>query len=568
MTTRATSAKNARAGALKTGKQASMAKESIPQKKTAAQTVAGALPLSALPPQASSGVVLQATQSEARSSSQATGSQSSTAPNFSPVTARTFMQRATKIVATIGPASSSPEILAQMIAAGLDVVRFNFSHGTADDHRQRAQRVREAARNAGREVAIMADLQGPKIRVGKFENGKTTLVQGNSFVLDAGCELGNDERVGLDYKDLPRDLKTGDVLLLNDGLIVLTVTRVLGSEIHTKVKVGGELSNNKGINRQGGGLSAPALTAKDMEDIRTAMELGADYVAVSFPKSATDMEMARQLATIAGAPYGIKPKMIAKIERAEAIPALQGILDASDGIMVARGDLAVEVGNAAVPALQKRMIRMARESNKIVITATQMMESMIYAPVPTRAEVSDVANAVLDGTDAVMLSAETASGKYPVETIETMAAICLEAEKSEHVELDKDFLDRTFTRIDQSIAMGALFTAYHLGAKAIVALTESGATALWMSRHWTHVPIYALTSRIGSERTMALFRNVTSLHLESSNDRDTALQEALEVLVSKGLASRGDMVVLTVGEPMGQAGGTNTMKIVRVGEPY
>ncbi|MEQ5839690.1 pyruvate kinase [Paraburkholderia acidicola] len=478
------------------------------------------------------------------------------------------MHRATKIVATIGPASSTPEILQQMIDAGLDVVRLNFSHGTADDHRQRAEFVREAARLAGREVGIMADLQGPKIRVGKFENGKITLVPGNAFILDSDCELGNDERVGLDYKDLPRDLKTGDILLLNDGLIVLNVTRVIGNEIHTTVKIGGELSNNKGINRQGGGLTAPALTAKDMEDIRTAMSLGADFVAVSFPKNATDMEMARQLANIAGAPYGIKPKMIAKIERAEAIPALQGILDASDGIMVARGDLAVEVGNAAVPALQKRMIRMARESNKFVITATQMMESMIYAPVPTRAEVSDVANAVLDGTDAVMLSAESAAGKYPVQTIETMAAICLEAEKSEHVELDKDFLDRTFTRIDQSIAMGALFTAYHLGTKAIVALTESGSTALWMSRHWTHVPIFALTSRIGSERAMQIYRNVRPLHLDSSSDRDIALQQALEVVVSKGYAARGDMVVLTVGEPMGQAGGTNTLKIVRVGEPY
>ncbi|RAS37865.1 pyruvate kinase [Paraburkholderia bryophila] len=481
---------------------------------------------------------------------------------------RRLMHRATKIVATIGPASSTPEILLKMIQAGLDVVRLNFSHGTADDHRQRAEFVREAARQAGREVAIMADLQGPKIRVGKFENGKIMLVAGEPFILDAECELGNEQRAGLDYKDLPRDLKPGDVLLLNDGLIVLDVARVIGSEIHTIVKIGGELSNNKGINRQGGGLSAPALTAKDMEDIRTAMSLGVDYVAVSFPKNATDMEMARQLANIAGAPFGIKPKMIAKIERAEAIPALQGILDASDGIMVARGDLAVEVGNAAVPALQKRMIRMARESNKFVITATQMMESMIYAPVPTRAEVSDVANAVLDGTDAVMLSAESAAGKYPVQTIETMAAICVEAEKSEQSELDKDFLDRTFTRIDQSIAMGALFTAYHLGAKAIVALTESGSTALWMSRHWTHVPIFALTPRVGSERAMALYRNVTSLHLDTNTDRDTALQQALETVVSKGYASHGDMVVLTVGEPMGQAGGTNTLKIVRVGEPY
>ncbi|HTI18335.1 MAG TPA: pyruvate kinase [Trinickia sp.] len=478
------------------------------------------------------------------------------------------MHRATKIVATIGPASSSPETLFQLIRAGVDVVRFNFSHGTAGDHRQRAEDVREAARGNGREVAIMADLQGPKIRVGKFENGRVQLTAGEPFILDAHCELGNEARAGLDYKDLPRDLKPGDMLLLNDGLIVLTVERIVGDEVRTIVKVGGELSNNKGINRLGGGLTASALTAKDVEDIGTAMAIGADYIAVSFPKSATDMVTARQLANIAGAPFGAKPKMIAKIERAEAIPELQGILDASDGIMVARGDLAVEVGNAAVPALQKRMIRMARESNKLAITATQMMESMIHAPVPTRAEVSDVANAVLDGTDAVMLSAETAAGKYPVETVEAMAAICVEAEKSEHVELDRDFLDRTFTRIDQTVAMGALFTAHHLGAKAIVALTESGATALWLSRHSTHVPIFALTTRAASERAMALFRNVTPLASETSSDRDQALKQAVELVVSKGFATRGDMVVLTVGEPMGQAGGTNTLKIVRVGNPY
>jgi pyruvate kinase len=352
--------------------------------------------------------------------------------------------------------------------------------------------------------------------------------------------------------------------LLNDGLIVLDVVRVIGEEIHTTVKVGGELSNNKGINRQGGGLTAPALTEKDMEDIKTAMSLGADFVAVSFPKNATDMEMARQLANIAGQPYGIKPKMIAKIERAEAIPALQGILDASDGIMVARGDLAVEVGNAAVPALQKRMIRMARESNKFVITATQMMESMIHAPVPTRAEVSDVANAVLDGTDAVMLSAESAAGKYPVQTIETMAAICIEAEKSEQSELDKDFLDRTFTRIDQSIAMGALFTAHHLGAKAIVALTESGSTMLWMSRHRAHIPMYALTSRLATQRKLALYRNVRPLLMDSESDRDTALLQAENHLKKRGIVQTGDVYAITCGEPMGAPGGTNMLKICRV----
>ncbi len=279
------------------------------------------------------------------------------------------MHRATKIVATIGPASSNPDILLQMMQAGLDVVRFNFSHGSADDHRQRAEWVREAARQVGREVAIMADLQGPKIRVGKFENNKTMLVAGNTFILDANCELGNNDRVGLDYKDLPRDLRAGDVLLLNDGLIVLDVTRVIGEEIHTVVKVGGELSNNKGINRQGGGLTAPALTEKDMKDIKTAMSLGADFVAVSVPE-----ERARHGNGAPAREYrGRAVRHQAEDDRedrarAEAIPALQGILDASDGIMVARGDLAVEVGNAAVPALQKRMIRMARESNKLVIT--------------------------------------------------------------------------------------------------------------------------------------------------------------------------------------------------------
>ena len=480
------------------------------------------------------------------------------------------MTRATKIVATLGPASSTQEVLTRMIAAGVDVVRLNFSLGTAQDHIDRAQLVREVARSVGREVGIMADLQGPKIRVGKFENGKIMLGVGDRFTLDARCELGNQERVGLDYKELPRDVGPGDLLLLNDGLIVLQVERVVGEEIETIVKIGGELSNNKGINRQGGGLSAPALTAKDMEDIKTAMALGADYVAVSFPKNATDMEMARQLAVVAGQPHNHKARMIAKIERAEAIRpgVLEEILAASDGIMVARGDLAVEVGNAAVPALQKRMIKLAREANKVAITATQMMESMIVNPVPTRAEVSDVANAVLDGTDAVMLSAETAAGRYPVETIEAMAAICVEAEKSQPVRLDTDFLDQTFSRIDQSIAMGALFTAYHLQVKAIAALTDSGSTALWMSRHGINVPIYAMTPNVRSQRAMALYRNVQSLAMATSNDRDEALRQAEELLVARGVVQRGDFIALTVGEPMGQAGGTNTLKIVRVGEHY
>jgi pyruvate kinase len=453
-----------------------------------------------------------------------------------------------------------------MIHAGVDVVRLNFSHGRAQDHIDRANLVRQVAASCGKEVAIMADLQGPKIRVGKFENGKIQLQKGAKFILDAACELGNQQQVGLDYKELPRDLKVADVLLLNDGLIVLVVDKVIGSQIHTTVRSGGELSNNKGINRQGGGLTAPALTAKDMEDIKTAMSFQADYVAVSFPKSATDMIMARQLANIAGEEYQHKPLMIAKIERAEAIPALQEILDASDGIMVARGDLAVEVGNPAVPALQKRMIRMARASNKLTITATQMMESMIVNAVPTRAEVSDVANAVLDGTDAVMTSAETASGRYPVETVEAMAAICVEAEKSEDFRLDADFLNVTFTRIDQSIAYGALFTAYHLRVKAIAALTESGSTALWMSRHNIDIPIFAMTPSVATQRKAALYRNVSTLKLMQSTGSDEVLKAAQDLLLAKGVVQKGDMIVVTWGEPMGQAGGTNALKIMKIGE--
>jgi len=475
------------------------------------------------------------------------------------------MPRATKIVATLGPASSSPDVLERMLLAGVDVVRLNFSHGKAQDHIDRARLVREAAAKVGKVVAIMADLQGPKIRVGKFAEGKVMLEPGQSFVLDAGrTEPGDLRGVGLDYKELPRDVKPGDTLLLNDGLIVLTVEAVRGEAVHTVVKLGGELSNNKGINKQGGGLTAPALTAKDMEDIKTAASFQCDYIAVSFPKNATDMEMARQLANVAGEATRHRPAMIAKIERTEAIPNLESILRASDGIMVARGDLAVEVGNAAVPALQKRMIKLAREMDKVVITATQMMESMIVNPVPTRAEVSDVANAVLDGTDAVMLSAETAAGKYPIETVEQMAAVALEAERAEDVTLDADFINKRFERIDQSIAMGALFTAFHLGCRAIIALTESGSTALWMSRHRIHVPIFGLTAQSSSLHKMALYRNVRPLLVPSYTDRDEALRQAESILVARGVLKPGDTYAITCGEPMGHPGGTNMLKVCEV----
>ena len=475
------------------------------------------------------------------------------------------MLRATKIVATLGPASSDPEVLERLLRAGVDVVRLNFSHGKAQDHIDRARLVREVAAKIGKPVALMADLQGPKIRVGKFADGKVLLEPGAAFVLDAErTEPGDLQGVGLDYKELPRDVRPGDTLLLNDGLIKLTVEAVRGEQVHTRVVLGGELSNNKGINKSGGGLTAPALTAKDMEDIKTAVSFQCEYLAVSFPKSATDMEMARQLANVAGEPFKHRPAMIAKIERSEAIPQLEAILRASDGIMVARGDLAVEVGNAAVPALQKKMIRMAREMDRIVITATQMMESMILAPVPTRAEVSDVANAVLDGTDAVMLSAETAAGRYPVETVEQMAAIALEAERAEEVNFKDDFKHRHFGRIDQSIAMGALFTAHHLGCKAIIALTESGSTALWMSRHSIQVPIYGLTHKHNTERRMTLYRNVHPILMPTHNDRDTALADAEQALVARGVLKPGDNYAITCGEPMGHPGGTNMLKVCHV----
>jgi pyruvate kinase len=475
------------------------------------------------------------------------------------------MLRSTKIVATLGPASSDPTILERMIRAGVDVVRLNFSHGTAADHEGRAALVKELATKTGRTVAILCDLQGPKIRVGKFKDGKVTLERGQRFVLDANAQLGDAQHVGLDYKELPQDVHTGAVLLLDDGKIVLEVTDVRGAEVHTLVRHGGVLSNNKGINRQGGGLTAPALTSKDMEDIKTAAKIQADYLAVSFPKTGADMYMARELMRAAGG----KAFLIAKIERAEAVgeSALIDIMRGSDGIMVARGDLAVEVGDAAVPALQKKMIRLAREQNKLTITATQMMESMISSPVPTRAEVSDVANAVLDGTDAVMLSAESASGKYPVEVIEAMDRVCREAEQTQPLSLDHEFLNRVFTRVDQSIAMAALFTAYHLKVKAIASLTESGSTALWMSRLNSGVPIYALTSQTATRYRCALFRDVFPLMVKYvGHDREELLREAEKVLVEQKVVAEGDIIVLTIGEPIGKSGGTNTMKIVKVGE--
>ena len=471
--------------------------------------------------------------------------------------------RKTKIVATLGPSSTSEEMLARLITAGVNVVRLNFSHGNAEEHIKRAEIVRNIAVKLGRPVGVLCDLQGPKIRIGRFELGKITLKTGDIFILDADCELGDQYHVGLDYKALPQEVVENAILLLDDGRITMQINRVKGNQIHCVVLSGGVLSNNKGINLQGGGLSADALTKKDREDIKTAVALDADYIAISFPKSALDVELARTLVRKAGGTASI----IAKIERAEAIADLEAIIDASDAIMVARGDLGVEVGDAAVPGLQKRMIRMARAQNKLVITATQMMESMITSPIPTRAEVSDVANAVLDGTDAVMLSAETASGQYPLETVQAVHRVALEAEKEYLSYHHAEKLDQVFVKTDEALAAAAIYTAHHLKVKAIAALTQSGNAAQWLSRADAEVPIYALSPDKYARRKLTLHRGVYPYPIEQADkNRDEILMEMEQVLLRQRVVNAGDLVLLTFGEPIGQPGGTNTLKIIKIGE--
>ena len=480
---------------------------------------------------------------------------------MSPV--RTFKR--TKVVITLGPATDDPNIMDELILAGANVARVNFSHGSTDDQIRRVAQVRASAARVGRSVGILGDLSGPKIRIDRFVDGFIELVAGAPFTIDLSlaADAGTVSSVGCSYKALASDVEPGAILLLNDGLIVLEVVRVEGPRVLTRVISGGRLSNNKGLNRRGGGLSAGALTEKDRQDIPIAAKLAVDYLAVSFPRSVADIEEARALMRAAGG----HARLMAKIERTEAITHLESIVTASDAVMVARGDLGIEVGDAALMGLQKQIIASARRHNKIVVTATQMMESMIDSPIPTRAEVSDVANAVLDGTDAVMTSAETASGKYPVETIEAMNRICIEAEKSQPVSLDQDFLNRVFQRVDQSIAMAALFTAFHLKVKAIASLTESGSTALWMSRLNCGVPIYALTAQTTTRYRCSLFRDTYPLVVKYvGDDREELLAEAERVLVENGVVQEGDLIVLTIGEPIGKPGGTNTMKIVRVGD--
>ncbi|GAB2507883.1 pyruvate kinase [Microbulbifer agarilyticus] len=476
--------------------------------------------------------------------------------------------RRTKIVATLGPASDKPGVLEKLISAGVDVVRLNFSHGTADDHRRRLQQVREIAEHQGKTVAALGDLQGPKIRIARFRENRVILHEGERFLLDMELEAdaGDETRVGCDYKGLVSDVTAGDVLLLDDGRVILNVEQVTERHVLTTVVVGGSLSNNKGINKQGGGLSAAALTDKDKRDLKTAIDIGVDYLAVSFPRSAEDMQEARELLGEEGKHIGL----VAKVERAEAVAdhdTLDDIIRASEAVMVARGDLGVEIGDAALIGVQKRMIKRARQLNRAVITATQMMETMITAPLPTRAEVFDVANAVLDGTDAVMLSAETAAGGFPVEAVEAMHRLCLGAERERSAQESGHRMHQGFTRIDETISLSAMYAANHLErVTAIACMTQTGYTALIASRIRSGLPIVGLAHEPVAQRRMALYRGVISvLFVPGDDEGDRELnQRALDTLRARGIVDEGDRVILIRGDLMQSHGGTNTLKILDV----
>ncbi|TXI29208.1 MAG: pyruvate kinase [Ottowia sp.] len=473
-------------------------------------------------------------------------------------------QRRTKILATLGPATDAPGALEALVAAGVDAVRINFSHGSRADHAARVDRIRTAARAAGREVGILADLQGPKIRIERFAQGKVMLRAGARFTLHARADAspGDECGVGVSYLGLVHDVAAGDVLLLDDGLVSLRVDAIEGSAIRTTVINDGALSDRKGLNRQGGGLSLDALTDKDRADIRLAAELGVDFLAVSFCRSAADIEEARRLAREAGS----SAHLVAKIERAEAIERLGEIIDVSDVVMVARGDLGVEIGDAELPGLQKKIIRESLDRGRVVITATQMLQSMVDSPIPTRAEVLDVANAVIDGTDAVMLSAETAAGSHPVKAVEAMARICLGAERQFEHDTDFEEAPRGLSRTDQAIALAAMYLTEHIQVRAILALTESGGTAQHLSRFRSNAPIYGLSRHEDARRRMALMRGVYPIDFDSGeNPPRQAARHAVAALFAHGALSQGDRVLITSGDHMGHLGTTHTLRLLGVG---
>ncbi len=476
-----------------------------------------------------------------------------------------YLLRRTKIIATLGPSTDDPQILRDIIAAGVDIVRLNFSHGSHEEHKKRIDMVRAAADHQDRVIGIIADLQGPKIRVSSFKNGKIELTVGQKFILDASmnAKAGDQESVGIDYKELPQDVKPDDILLLDDGRLRLIVKKVKQQQIICKVAVGGELSDHKGINRLGGGLSADSITEKDINDLKYVLPLKPDYIALSFPRSAADINLGRRLIE----KYNGEAGIIAKIERAEAVDNIDEIIHASDGVMVARGDLAVEIGDAQVPLVQKDIIHHARTADKPVIIATQMMESMIHNTVPTRAEVSDVANAALENSDAVMLSAETAAGEYPILAVQAMARTCVasEAQPSSHV--SKHRVDSSFKRVDEAIAMATMYIANHLDIKAIITLTESGGTPLWMSRIRTAIPIYGLSRSNRTLGRMTLYRGVYPIKFDPTKySRNNINANAVEVMERLHVIERGDLVALTKGDYMGVGGGSNAIKILVAGQ--
>ncbi len=474
--------------------------------------------------------------------------------------------RRTKIIVTVGPATDKPGMLEKLLNIGVDLFRINYSHQTHREHKERFAAIRETSARLGMEVAIMVDLQGPKIRLQRFNNNEILLKQGAEFILDMGlaADAGDEKRVGVTYSDLYKNVKPGNILLVDDGRISLQVSRIDNKQIVCKVLIGGRLSNNKGINLKGGGLSAGALTDKDKKDLVHGVEMGADYFAISFVRNAGDINEARALLQQAGSDAGI----IAKLERAESLNHVEDIIQASDAIMVARGDMGVEIGDASLPPVQKRLIKLCETLHRPVITATQMMESMIDSPIPTRAEVFDVANAILDGTDAVMLSGETSIGRYPEQVVEAMARICTETEKQEQTRQSGHRINEQFERIDEAIAMSAMYAANHVNAKAIAALTETGSTCLWMSRISSGIPILAFTRHVHTMRKVKLYRDVYPLQFDITHtDPLEANQEIIKDLVRRELVDEGDLVIITKGDLRGHRGGTNNMKIIRVGDP-
>ncbi len=471
--------------------------------------------------------------------------------------------RQTKIVATLGPATDPPDVLAKVIERGVNVVRVNLSHGDVEDQRKRIEQVRKVSKELNRAVGILADLQGPKIRIACFKDGKINLKEGARFVLNAELEedAGDQERVGLTYRDLPKDVRLGDILMVDDGNIVLRVTAVLDPEITTEVLVGGDLSDSKGINRQGGGLTASSLTSKDHSDIRFAGEMGVDFLAVSFVRNQVDVQIARELLHATGC----NGRIVSKIERAEAVENMLEIIEASDGVMIARGDLAVEIGDAKLPGVQKQIIRMAREHNCTAITATQMMQSMIESTQPTRAEVLDVANAVLDGTDAVMLSQESAVGKHPSKVVTALDRICRGSELTDWDIRRSERVRELYTNTEEAVATASMHTARYFDIDAIVSLTESGSTAKWMSRTLSPIPIYAVSNHPRTHRRVTLFRGVHPINFDLNEDSEVSVdQQLIDEMFKRELIKSGDRIIITKGDVIGVEGGTNTMKIVTV----